>query len=95
MKISEEMELKGNCVLTPIYPTKLVIDLESLELCREISEFINTNFCEVKPYAIFAGNKYNLVEVISKRTDKDKAIEELLTKENPDEIYTIGDGLTI
>lgn len=73
--------------------TKLMIEVDNFNIGQEVSKFINSNFKEVKSYVI-STNKYTLVEVISIKTDKSEAIEELVKLENIDNknVYTIGDG---
>ncbi len=73
--------------------TKLMIEVDSPNIGQEVSKFINSSFKEVKSYVI-STHKYTLVEVISIKTDKSEAIEELLKIENIDNkhVYTIGDG---
>lgn len=74
--------------------TKMMLEMKDENSARVLSEFINKKWKEfVKSYVILT-TKYYLIEIISVKTDKGKAIEKILEIENIDnhDVYPIGDG---
>ncbi len=74
--------------------TKIMLEMKDEKSARDLSEVINENWKEtVKSYVIIT-KKYYLVEIISIKTDKGKAIEKILKIENisDTDVYPIGDG---
>ena len=74
--------------------TKIMLEMKDAESAKIVSEIINEKWKHtVKSYAI-STKKYYLVEVISVKTDKGKAIEKILEIENiaDNDVYPIGDG---
>ena len=71
-----------------------MLEMKDEKSARDLSEVINENWKEtVKSYVIIT-KKYYLVEIISIKTDKGKAIEKILKIENisDTDVYPIGDG---
>lgn len=78
----------------PEHLTKILLEMKNEQSARDLSYHINEKWKEyVKSYVI-ATERYCLVEVISVKTDKGKAIEKILEIENIDDnnVYPIGDG---
>lgn len=74
--------------------TKITIEMKDIISAKKISNYINMQYKNfVKSYTI-STEKYNLVEIISIKTDKGKAIEKILELEKiaDDMVYPIGDG---
>lgn len=74
--------------------TKIVLEMKDILSAKQISNYINMQYKDnVKSYVI-STKKYNLVEIISIKTDKGKAIEKILELENIEDnmVYPIGDG---
>lgn len=74
--------------------TKITIEMKDITSAKKISNYINMQYKDyVKSYTI-STEKYNLVEIISIKTDKGKAIEKILELEKiaDDMVYSIGDG---
>lgn len=75
--------------------TKIMLKMKDESSARELSDIINSKFKKyVKSYVIVT-KKYYLVEIISIKTDKGKAIEKILEIESVDDknVYPIGDGV--
>ena len=76
--------------------TKILVEMKNKEVANYLSEKINAQYKEyVKSYVIVT-TKYCLVEIISIKTDKGKAIEKILELEHIDDnnnVYPIGDGV--
>lgn len=74
--------------------TKISTDIKELKDAEKITEYINERYGEyVTAYTMIFDN-INMVEVISSKTDKEKAIEILARKLKiaNEDIYTIGNG---
>lgn len=74
--------------------TKIMLEMKNESSARELSNKINMKYKNyVKSYVIVT-KKYSLVEIISIKTDKGKAIEKILELENINDknVYPIGDG---
>lgn len=74
--------------------TKIMIEMKDDESARLLSEIINKKWKETVKSYVISTKKYYLVEVISVKTDKGKAIEKILEIENiaDSDVYPIGDG---
>ncbi len=73
---------------------KIMLKTKFYETATKLSNFMNKNYKNnVKSYIIKSKNHY-LIEIIAIETDKSKAIEEVLKRENIEKqnVYTIGDG---
>lgn len=74
--------------------TKIMFEMKNESSARELSNKINSQYKNyVKSYVIITKKTY-LVEIISVKTDKGKAIEKILKIENIEDkdVYPIGDG---
>lgn len=74
--------------------TKIMLKTEEQSVARNLSNKINIQYQnDVKSYVI-ASKKNYLVEIISIKTDKGKAIKKILEIENikVEDVFTIGDG---
>lgn len=74
--------------------TKIMLEMKDNKSARILSEIINKKWKETVKSYVISTKKYNLVEVISVKTDKGKAIEKVLEIENiaDNDVYPIGDG---
>lgn len=74
--------------------TKIMLEMKDDKSARILSEIINENWKETVKSYVISTKKYYLVEIISVKTDKGKAIEKILEIENiaDNEVYPIGDG---
>ncbi len=74
--------------------TKIMLEMKDDKSARIVSEIINKKWKETVKSYVISTKKYYLVEVISIKTDKGKAIEKVLEIENiaDNDVYPIGDG---
>lgn len=75
--------------------TKIMLEMKDEKSARGLSETINENWKETVKSYVITTKKYNLVEIISIKMDKGKAIEKILKLENisDNDGYPIGDGV--
>lgn len=74
--------------------TKITVEMQDKLSAKKLSSYLNSQYKNhIKSYVI-STRKYNLVEIISIKTDKGKAIEKILELENIEDnmVYPIGDG---
>ncbi len=74
---------------------KIMLKIKDEESARVLSEIINEKWKETVKSYVIPTKKCYLVEIISVKTDKGKAIEKVLKMENiaDNDVYTIGDGV--
>ncbi len=74
--------------------TKIMLKMKYEKSARVLSEIINEKWKETVKSYVIPTKKCYLVEIISVKTDKGKAIEKVLKIENiaDNNVYTIGDG---
>lgn len=74
--------------------TKIMLEMKDEKSSRALSETINENWKETVKSYVITTQKYYLVEIISVKTDKGKAIEKIVKMENisDNDVYPIGDG---
>lgn len=74
--------------------TKIMLEMKDEESARALSKIINKTWKEIVKSYVITTKKYYLVEIISIKTDKGKAIEKILKIENipVNDVYPIGDG---
>lgn len=74
--------------------TKIMLEMKDKKSAIVLSKIINENWKETVKSYVITSKRYYLVEIISLKTDKGKAIEKILKIENisDKDVYPIGDG---
>jgi HAD-superfamily hydrolase, subfamily IIB len=72
---------------------KVIIKFNTMDMAEKVSDFVNNNFPLVKSYAL-NDIEFKLVEIVSSKADKSKAIKDILVYEKirKKDVFTIGDS---